>query len=203
MVNTFDWNGPQKCCALWAPTSRLLDLGQVVPVCVGGCARDGGECFNKDSVRLRLQIWSALLFFHLLCMCPAFVSSRRKAGRDIFILAFLSQICWSYLWHTQTIPLRSRFKAKTKWVSQAQFVKKNGALNLLQKNIRNLAVKFTVAVRSASPDSSCYETPPPRVAWGIKGQRYIYSCQQEYTWIPLTYCPTKKIEKIIWLTLLS
>ena len=135
MVNTFDWNGTQKCCALWAlPTSRLLDLGQVVPVCVGGCARDGGECFNKDSVRLRLQIWSALLFFHLLCICPAFVSSRRKAARDIFILAFLSQICWSYLWHTQTIPLRSRFKAKTKWVSQAQFVKKNGALNLLQKN---------------------------------------------------------------------
>ena len=64
------------------------------------------------------------------CVCQF----QKKGCRDIFILAFLSQICWSYLWHTQTIPLRSRFKAKTKWVSQAQFVKKNGALNLLQKN---------------------------------------------------------------------
>ena len=163
----------------------------MVPVCVGGCARDGGECFNKDSVRLRLQIWSALLFFHLLCMCPAFVSSRRKAAQDIFILAFLSQICWSYLWHTQTIPLRSRFKAKTKWVSQAQFVKKNGALNLLQKNIQNLAVNFTVAVRSASPDSSCYETPPPRVAWGIKGQRYIYSYQKTLGYLSPIVLPKK------------
>ena len=41
---------------------------------------------------------------------------------------------------------------------------KEWCVNFITKNIQNLAVKFTVAVRSASPDSSCYETPPPRVA---------------------------------------
>ena len=122
---------------------------------------------------------------------PCVCQFQKKGRPGHFHSCFLVTFCWSYLWHTQTIPLRSRFKAKTKWVSQAQFVKKNGALNLLQKNIQNLAVKFTVAVRSASPDSSCYETPPPRVAWGIIGQRYIYSYQNTLWYLPPIVLPKK------------
>ena len=159
-------------------TARLGSSGS--SVCWRMCQRRWGMFQQRQRETPTTNMVCPPLFppsMYVSCVCQF----QKKGCRDIFILAFLSQICWSYLWHTQTIPLRSRFKAKTKWVSQAQFVKKNGALNLLQKNIQNLAVNFTVAVRSASPDSSCYETPPPRVAWGIKGQRYIYSCQQEYT----------------------